>query len=142
MQLATWMEDSEHLIRTKLQYVYILSSAGFFRKAETNLRMLPKNHFTDELYLEYYMRYEQLNSFLNEYIDDNQFNSAIRQELYAYCDSVLMYLPANSTLSLLYEAQLAQGRGEPEVAFKYNWAYLKTLQPDTYEYAKAGYRLG
>lgn len=142
MELAEVAKEPVWQIKTRLQYSYVLSSAGLFKESEENLRTLPREYFTNELWIDYYQRMEQLSSLLNEYVDDNRFTVDLRKRLLTYRDSVCMYLPEDSPLYLFYAGQIEQGKGNIDEAYEYISSYLQMIQPDTHEYAKINYHIG
>lgn len=142
LSVAELARESVWQVKTRLQYAYVLSSAGLFKESEENLNRLSKEWFTPELFIDYYQRREQLYSLWCEYVDDTRFTVELEQKLSAYRDSVLLYLPEDSPAYLFYLSRIALDKGEMDTAYDYICSYLAKIPADTHEYAKMSYYLG
>lgn len=141
MQLAEQEKNNVWIIRTKLQYSFVLSSSGLFVESLDNLNSISREDLPEECRVDYYQRWGQLYINLNTYADDPRFEDVYKKEIRLSYDSTLYYLPKRSPLIYFYQHNLAALNGDYEAAENYLHTYLSTLDPGTHEYAMKSYSL-
>jgi hypothetical protein len=128
-------------IQANLQYSFVLSSSGLFIESKSILDKIPKQNLTDKLRVEYYKCMELLYVNIKIYQAKKIIPSDLSEEIYAFRDSILHYLPANSPERLFYQFLQVNSEGNYTDALTYLEACLKTLYPGTHEHAKKSYNL-
>lgn len=141
-ELATQEKNPIWLVRTKLQYAFVLSSSGLFVEATQTLHSIPTDKLSNELLVEYYIQVKQLNDNLSAYIATPPFSEIYNVRSEAARDSILVYLPKESPSRIYFEYLKAYSENDLEQAEKYMRTYLQSLHPSTHEYAKRSHELG
>jgi len=129
------------LIRTELQFAFVLSSSGLFVESKDVLEHINRDEVPDDLLVEYFKCYEQLYVNMHIYQDEKLVGDDYRQKIKIARDSVLFYLPAYSKERLFYKFLVEESEDKLVEAKEYLEAYLQSFQPGTHEYAKKNYSL-
>ncbi len=139
IRLAEQHNNMNWLIRTKLQYSFILSSSGLFEESTNIMGSIPAELLTEDIKVDYYKRIEHLYLNFNIYQQHDRFTGKYISLLQQARDSILAYLPAESAERWHYKAIQAREAGDLSTAAEYSEKYLQSLQPGTHEYAKRCY---
>lgn len=141
LKLAAEANEPIWKIRTQLQYSFVLSSSGLFVEALDNMHSIREEELPEDLRVEYYMRWEQLNVNLKTYVDDPRFTPKYAKEVENAHLSALEYLPENSPQYYFVSYLIAQNKEEYQKAEEFLTKYLKTVQPGTHEHAMKSYNM-
>jgi len=141
MEYAQIFDRRIWLIRTELQYSFVLSSSGLFVESKEVLNRIKREYIPDDLLVEYFKCYELLYINMNIYQDEKLVADNYLHKIRDARDSVLFYLPKQSKERLFYNFMLSDAENKPVEAKNYLQEYLQSLQPGTHEYAKKNYSL-
>ncbi|MDR1258363.1 MAG: DUF6377 domain-containing protein [Tannerellaceae bacterium] len=128
-------------IQTNLQYSFVLSSSGLFVESKDVMERIGKKHLDNNLWAEYYKCMEMLYVNIEVYQADKGISSHLPELIRTCRDSILYYLPENSSERLFYKFLIVNSEGDYAAALTYLETYLATLYPGTHEYAKKNYNL-
>jgi cell division protein FtsB len=128
-------------IQTNLQYSFVLSSSGLFVESKDVMERIRKEYLTNKLWVEYYKCMEMLYVNIEIYQAGKGISSDLPKLIRTSRDSILYYLPENSSERLFYKFLIVNSEGNYAEAIEYLEAYLATLYPGTHEYAKKNYNL-
>lgn len=139
--LANQQNNISWLIRTELQYAFVLSSSGLFIEAESILKNIPRERMDKEMFIDFYKGMELLYISINIYQEDKQILTDYRGYIRNYRDSVLYSLPENAPERSFYRFLIADTDNKLDSALIYLESYLQTLHPGTHEHARKMYSL-
>jgi cell division protein FtsB len=128
-------------IQTNLQYSFVLSSSGLFVESKDIMEHIDEKHLTGKLWVEYYKCMEMLYVNIEIYQTGKGIYSHLPERIRTYRDSILYYLPENSSERLFYKFLIVNSEGDYTEALTYLETYLATLYPGTHEYAKKNYSM-
>ncbi|MDR0349123.1 MAG: DUF6377 domain-containing protein [Tannerella sp.] len=141
MEYAQIFDRNIWLIRTELQYSFVLSCSGLFVESKEVLNRIKRDEIPKDLLVEYFKCYEQLYVNMNIYQDKKPLENDYGQKVRNAIDSVLFYLPEQSKERLFYNFMVSNAENKLAEAKNYLKEYLLTLQPGTHEYAKKNYSM-
>ncbi|MDR1356566.1 MAG: DUF6377 domain-containing protein, partial [Tannerellaceae bacterium] len=133
-------------IQTNLQYSFVLSSSGLFVESKDvmeriNKERIKRERLSNKLLVEYYKCMEMLYVNIEIYQAGKGISSDLPKLIRTSRDSILYYLPENSSERLFYKFLIVNSEGNYAEAIGYLETYLATLYPGTHEYAKKNYNL-
>lgn len=141
MEYARIFNRGVWLIRTELQYSFVLSSSGLFVESKEVLSRIKREDIPQDLLVDYFKCYELLYINMNIYQDDKPLEVDYVQKIRNARDSILFYLPEQSKEHLFYNFIVSDSENKLVEAKNYLEEYLRSLQPGTHEYAKKNYSL-
>ncbi|MDR2919114.1 MAG: DUF6377 domain-containing protein [Tannerella sp.] len=141
LEYARIFDRKDWLIRTELQYSFVLSSSGLFVESREVLARINRNYIPKGLLVEYFKCYEMLYTNMNIYQDERLVEDNYRRSIREARDSVLFYLPMYSNEHLFYSYLVSESENRLSEAKDYLEDYLQSIQPGTHDHAKKNYSL-
>ncbi|WP_280746469.1 MULTISPECIES: DUF6377 domain-containing protein [unclassified Parabacteroides] len=139
IRLAEQENNKEWLIRTQLQYSFILSSTGLFIESESVLNSIPLDNLDNELLVKYYQYMGSLYININTYQKGMQITANYEELIHESQEAVVRYLPKNSLDRLYYKYLKARDKKDLDSARIYLESYLESTHPGTHDNAKKNY---
>ncbi len=133
-----WAERNnrnEAVLETRLELVYLMSSAGMYQEASELLSQVNRVTLPARLLSDYYRCCFRLYSESAAYTQDPFFRKRYRELAVCYNDSLMQILAPASVLYLEQRERRLAATGRLAEAFQLNDVRLAGVRPDTPEYA-------
>ncbi|MCM1153615.1 MAG: DUF6377 domain-containing protein [Muribaculum sp.] len=132
---ANAMADNRTMQRLKLQRVDIMSHAGLFGDALSEMKSIDRSRLDSTLLVQYYYVYCGLYQYLGEYNNENDYVASYDSLRRIYVDSIILAAPENSFQRVTYVSSTLINSGDTDRAQQMLIHKLRQYEQDTREYA-------